>query len=294
LASSNSLEGYELLKDVMQSSHDYDNGTLNYSVSVTDNEEELFAFSGEAQGDKTTEEFYVEGIISDGIITKSFEASGNESLVYFRDVENGLIYEIEPDNFNDAEEDYRGRGHDRNDFKDGDYGMTASEERILDALVGDMKNQVTLTELDDGMKEIGLSLSEEDIPLLVNLLVAAAAEHKDDSNEKEMNQADLDAAIALFPFLDGFDCDQEDMPKLVDQVGIVSVDMTIVVDSENEVQGFDFALSIEGKDENDQYHLLTIAASLAGTDMGTTNVDSVEVGTDVIEINESDFDRFNH
>lgn len=286
LAAGNHLEGYELLKDVMAKDHEYEAGSMTYDFTVTDNGDVLFEIAGDATVD-SNENALITGIVGDGNITKAFEASVVEDMAIFHDVENNLYYEIDQEAFED--EDYEGRNgrHDKYDREDYDHEpMSENEERLLDALVGDMKNKVVLKTLDNGDRAIELALEEDDIPMVVNLMLSIAAE-EEVRDEDHTGLEEMTELKALFPFFEGFDLDEDGHDFIKSDVKVLGFTLSVILDENDEAKGFSTSLVVEGRDEEGAYHVLEVAGSVSVTSTEDITVGPLTVDGELIVIDET-------
>lgn len=282
LAMPNSITGYEVLKDVMRNHQEYDNGTVHYSVTVKDNDEVLFATEGVMQGDMELEEVYMSGELSDGDVTKAFEVSGNEDMMYFKDVDESTIYAFEPKNFSDYEDHNHGKFDDEYDHE----GFGGASEQLFDFIMGDLKNQVSIQSVADGNRKLSLALREDDIPLPINLLVAIAAEEGD----QEESCDDLDAYAEIFPFINDFDMDCKDKPDLVEDVKIHAFELSMLINEYDQVLGSEFTLVIEGVDETGEYHEIEVSVKIDVTDKGTTEIGQMDMTGEIIDVDEAELE----
>lgn len=291
LATGNHLEGYELLKDVMAKDYDHDAGSMTYDFRVTDNGDVLFEVAGDATID-SNENALITGIVGDGNITKAFEATTVDDTAIFHDVENNLYYEIDESAFED--EDYEGRHGRRGDFDKDDYDsepMSENEERLLDALVGDMKNKVVLKALDNGDRAIELALEEDDIPMVVNLMLSIAAEEDEDSYDHS-GVEEMAELKALFPFFEGFDLDEDGHDFIKSDVKVLGFTLSVILDENDEAKGFSSSLVVEGRDEEGNYHVLEVAGSVTVTSTEDVTVEPLTIDGELILIDETTKDQY--
>jgi hypothetical protein len=117
-----------------------------------------------------------------------------------------------------------------NPFKD---PKVEDMERIADALVGSLKDQVVVAEKPDGSKELSGSLSEVQIPPLVN-------------------------AVSSFLFKQRFGSNSQEMPQLTQDIFVKTVKGKAVVNKDGVMESIIANAVLSGKDEKDQVHELTV------------------------------------
>ena len=120
-------------------------------------------------------------------------------------------------------------------------------EKIVDAVVGNLKDSVVVTENPDGGKVFSGSLNEVQIPSLVN-------------------------AVASLTLKQSFNGQQENAPHLTKDVFIKSIEGTAEVDKDGVLESILGSAILSGKDENGAEHDLTLDVLGKLTDINSTTV----------------------
>jgi hypothetical protein len=131
----------------------------------------------------------------------------------------------------------------------------ADIERIIDALIGNLKDYVIVSQNADGSKVLSGSLSEAQIPALVN-------------------------AVTSFQFKNSFGgyraarlgVENNMMPVLVEDIFVKEVKGKMTVDKDGLIQSFLGTGVLQGKDEKGKEHNVTFELLGKITDVNTTSV----------------------
>ena len=108
-------------------------------------------------------------------------------------------------------------------------------ERILDALVGNLKDAVVVTQNSDGSKELSGSLNESQIPALVNAVVSFQSKSVFNTNPNEESY----------------------MPKITNDIFVKDVMGKMTVGKDGVIRSVLGTGTISGKDENGKEHKVT-------------------------------------
>lgn len=153
--------------------------------------------------------------------------------------------------------------------------MTPQQEALLDFIVGDLKDNFSMTTLKDGNKVISFNAKEEDIPVPVRLLISAAAStHQPKENKMDKFQMPLKKNIPLF---DGMEEAHKVMPKLKEDVKILEINVDLTVDNNDQIIGNAFVFKVEGKDAEGVNHEVTVKGVIDIEDVNQTTVDTIDV-----------------
>ncbi len=252
LASTPNTAGYEAFKEVLKANHSaapIDSATLNGSFAITADGESILTANGTTKVRGTDDMHRVSSdfdITLAGVQRSASVYAGDENSIYIVDRTNDLHYQvINLDDKNDDAE--REREWERGNGQP----MTQAEEALLDYMVGDLKNEFSVTHHADGSKTIAVDVSKEEIPLPLRLLMdAASAEDRSEEQVPEPEAAEWER-LKQFPFFQGLDelNLEERLPELKDDVAIERVYLQLTVDRNNALQRVEGELEVAGKDE---------------------------------------------
>lgn len=120
-------------------------------------------------------------------------------------------------------------------------------ERIVDALVGGLQEHVIVKENPDGTKELSGSLSEMQIPTLIN-------------------------AVSSFLIKQTFDHNDPNYPRLTKDIAITKVEGTALINSEGALESILGTVLITGKTAQGEVHELTLELLGEVSDINSTVV----------------------
>ncbi|WP_253200614.1 hypothetical protein [Clostridium sp. CF012] len=157
-----------------------------------------------------------------------------------------------------------------NPFKEKEAG---DMEKIVDALVGNLKDAVVVTENSDGTKTLSGSLSEAQIPALINAVVS------------------LQSKSQL-----GYRTDNESSrPQLTKDVFVKEVKGNMVTTKEGLIQSVLGSGIISGKDEKGTEHKLTFELLAKVTSLNSTKVNKPDLSGKKVEKNiEQDYSKLSN
>jgi len=254
--------GYDTLKAVFRDSKKIENATFTVSGSVSDNSREVIKINSTFKADEKEHLYSGVVTINSDKVNKSYTLYGSKDQVVFKDVASDIYNKLE---CNNEFEGNRHQGREHNNI-DENPQLNAIGEKILDTLVGDIKKQVTLKEIDNGHKQIGINLDKDEVPSLVNLLLAL----KNDNSCEADKQNNMHEILGINP-------DDCTMPKLVNDIKAETVDVKITADKDNTIKGLDLEFEISGKDESNLVHEQEMKLSMSVSDVGSTKVNTVNL-----------------
>lgn len=226
-----SKSGYEQLKDgfkiaAEKASHEYENYTIELNAVIKDNGKVLEANSSIEKHDRVKN-------ASEQIST--MERYNGETNTYY--------------SYNDAKTTIRS-GMDGNKVYVGEYpegrevqlfnnpfeeDEAEDVERIIDAVVGSLKDHVIVTENPDGTKDLNGSLSEMQIPTLVNAVSSFAL-------KQEFHNTNVDNG----------------RPNLSKNIAVHDVTGSASLNKEGALESILALVTVKGTDANGQEHEITI------------------------------------
>jgi len=284
-------DGYTALKEVMKDSQKIEVATsasFNGSFQVTDNGKTVSLLTGKVNVNRPDKE-------SSGNVQIDQKGKKQELSFYQKDDEvflfdntNGKYYKVENVEKDNNRQSYY---YNREEYP-GDREMDATQEALLDLIVGDLKSQFELSKNGDGSRTITLDLDENEIPTACNLLLAAVAGNDDQAcrqNESQMGDKEKQLLIEKLPFMKDFmEADKEKLPVLKQNVKINAFLIKLDVDSENQLKSIETKLSISGSDANGTYHEISFQGAITISDINNTKVEKFELNGKDIEVINAD------
>ncbi|WP_019912062.1 hypothetical protein [Paenibacillus sp. HW567] len=161
--------------------------------------------------------------------------------------------------------------------KDGKW-FSSQEETVIDALIGNLKNEITSTAGSDGSKDISLQLDSAQIPAVVQALAPVAFKHLADQSKWEHSTDSGNAAKPTDPeelFRQNL-LSAKDI-ALTDGVQIQNISLHAVVSPANEIQRQQFAITFTGQDAKGASHTLTASLDVQLSAINGTTPDSIDL-----------------
>ncbi|SHI36559.1 hypothetical protein [Desulfosporosinus lacus] len=248
LADIASKSGYDELKGAIkltteQASEKFDSFTLDYSMALKDNGKTLESSNETLKVDRTKDasENISSGLSANG--DKRSSQSYSDKTTMIRVSESDPTYYVTEFTKERKDEAFN------NPFKEEE---AADIEKIVDAVVGSLKDHVVVTENPDGSKAITGSLTEVQIPSLVNAV--ASFQLKQEFNNQNNNQ------------------NNSKMPRLTKDVFVKEVKGSAKVNADGVMESILGTAVLSGKDEQGTVHEISLEALVKVMDINTTTV----------------------
>lgn len=149
----------------------------------------------------------------------------------------------------------------------------ADVERIADALVGNLKDSVIVTQNPDGSKELSGSLSEAQIPALVNAVVSLQSKNEFGNRPNNENN----------------------MPKITKDIFVKEVKGKMVTNKDGLIQSVLGTGILSGKDESGKEHNITFELLVKITGVNSTTVKKPDLSGKKVEKSiERDYDKLSN
>ncbi|RJE86355.1 hypothetical protein D3P07_20030 [Paenibacillus sp. 1011MAR3C5] len=288
-AYSPNTEGYDAFKAVLKANHTsgaaIESATVNGNFSVTVDGKTVLKADGSAKMGEAGSGQNVSGDLDFtlmGIERNASLYSNGDDKVYLVDRTHDLHYQVI--NLNDEHTGEYRDWSDEEDFQD--RPMNKAEEALLDFMVGDLKDNFSVSNQADGSKTITVDISKEDIPLPLRLLMDAA------SAEDRIRHAHTPEAHAewgqlkqlpFFQGLEGIDLEAQ-LPELTEDIAIEHVRLQMTVDANNEVQAVQGELEVSGKDEAGVSHRVKMEGAGDFSGINATTPDAYDPAGKSVEM----------
>lgn len=261
IASSN---GYEQVKDALKISAEdcsskFDNYTISTSFAIKDGEniisqdDEIIKYDNVKYQQETTGS----NIRGDLKTETYFYRDKNEVINYYSD--QGVYYQT------NYPIEIKEEMLFRNPFKE---SGVSDIEKIVDALVGNLKDYAVVDQKPDGSKEISGSISEAQIPAIVNAVVSYGVKNM---------------------FANEYSGQPSKFPKITDDIYVKEIKANAIVDKDGIIQNAIGTGIISGKDKQGNVHELNFELLGKLTDINTTTVNKPDLtGKNVETITQSE------
>lgn len=251
-ANASSMTGYESYKSAIKETKNLKNETVALKISVTDTGKELVNVDSNIKINLATSAMSQATTVKSTTGSQTFSNynQAGKSVSKSSDSEVYNVRENSHNNFNKKAENMNPE-------------IAKSVETVVDTLVGNMKNNVTVTNNGDGAKTVAIKLNENEIVPLVNAVTSMAMTKGND--EPMMNEK---AGKMNFKNL---------VPQLISDIKVTSVDVTGDINKDNTIKDQTAKIMIRGKDAQGKLHEITINATLNLTNINSTTPDTVDL-----------------
>ena len=265
LAEIASKSGYDQLKDSLK--YTAESATSKFSSYTMDMSFNLKANGNVISSEKTLTKYDASNQATE--TTTSRVDGKNKSDYYYYSDKNGrisknaeeAIYYVtdftSPKEFNSTTNPFKEKG-------------AEDIEIIADILVGNLKDAVIVTEKSDGSKELSGSISESQIPALIN--AAVSFQCKNEFSYRPNN----DSLI----------------PRITKDIFVKEITGKMIVDKDGLIQSINGTGALYGKDENGKEHTVTFELSGKLYNVNSTTVNKPDLSGKKVEKNvEKEFDK---
>jgi hypothetical protein len=251
--------GYDAYKAAIKSTLSAQSLTENVNVTVEDNGSQLLSVKSAAKTDKANRTASADVAIQGG--------SAGGSVQLYRQDGQQIVKTSDSDVYNVyGKAGRKDRGH----KEKADEAWNTEMENVADALVGNLKNYVTLNTQADGTKQIGLQLNGSQIPSVAKALSSIFIKQAVNNNEHANK-------IQNSPFGTELQQVRASLPKLTQDIQIQEADLNATVDSQNRITDQKVKVMLSGKDDQGTNHQVVISADIALSGFNSTTPDKVDL-----------------
>lgn len=263
--------GYDTLKSAVKNFRHVENGTLNITGTMYDNNELIAKVESTLKGDH-------DGQSMSGTLTMECEKI-DKSFVMYASGQGVVIKDEDSDVYNLVKPDKKHRKMHRKFEKDENLQMEKFHDMLIDTLVGDLKHQVEEKDLGNGDKQLSISLNDNEIPSIINVLLSI--KHQEDE------ELDKSKRIHEILGIQEFKCPK---PELVSDIKAKKIEFIFVVDKNDIVKKIDAEFGVEGRDIQGETHDLKLDLSVQISDVNNTVPETIDLeGKNVREIDHKEF-----
>jgi hypothetical protein len=242
-----SKEGYDQFKDAIKSTtariiKDYDSYTGEVAISVKDNDAVLMSNTSVSKVDSANGK-------RETVSTEEYGKGKKKSYYSYEDTTCTISKNSDQSTYYLFEyQTEREVGITHNPFDDEEV---EDVEKILDALIGSLKNHVIVEENNDGTKEFSGTISDTQIPALINAITSFYFKQ-----------------VVSGPEFD----DNVSIPYLKDDVFIDSISGSASVNKDGVIDNLFASFILSGRDEDGIEHELTFEAVMKIYNINSTTV----------------------
>ncbi|HEY8888969.1 MAG TPA: hypothetical protein VIM70_01750 [Clostridium sp.] len=246
------MSGYSAYKEAVKNTANLKNETANLGLSVIDNGSNLVDVTTNFKTNSATNAMSQATTVKSSKGTESFTTS-NQAGKSISKSSTSEVYNVRENNNKNLNK----KAENMNPQ------VVKSMETVADILVGNMKNNVTVTPNTDGTKKIDVNLSQNQIIPLVNAvtsMVLTVGKNAPMHNEKAGN---IDVKSML--------------PQLVDGITVKSVNVTGDINKNNIISNQVAKIVVSGLDANKVAHEVIINVTLNLSNINSTTPDTIDL-----------------
>lgn len=257
--------GYNAYKSAIKNTVAVDNVTEKVNVSVEDNGKVLLQVNSTMKSGKEDQMGSAQFTLQSGKTEQSIQIFSQDDKKIIKSSNSDVYQIIETDSA-----DLEKFNKHRDGMEQHDPAFAKEAENVIDTLVGNLKNYVTLKE-DGAAKEIALHLEGSQIPAIVNtvgsLLIREGG--RDHGEGIEHNPADT--------FGVNVQSIKDSLPKLAEDIKIETVSLDADVNAHNLITNHTAEIRISGKDIQGIDHQVVIKLSVDSSNFNNTTPDTVDL-----------------
>jgi hypothetical protein len=242
-AAMSSASGYSVYKDAIKATRGLDSVALSGGISLKDNGVSLINVTGKVKADLVNETESGSATIDNSGKQQSVEVYRQNNQTITKSSASDVYYQEQE------------RADKNKNEKPESKQIPQEVENIIDSLVGNLQNSVTLDNNTDGTKEITLSLSNAQLPPVVNAVGSLLIKNALDEKEANKKRDEL-TGIDFKPTL----------PALTQNIRIDQIDIKAGINAANFIQHQEATITVSGKDAAGATHqvILQLNADLTG------------------------------
>jgi hypothetical protein len=167
------------------------------------------------------------------------------------------------------------KGHDKGNHT-ADPEVISEVENVVDALVGNLKNYVTMDDAAGNGKEIHFKLSGSQISPIVNTVGSLVIKHgtmaKDEPMPTKANTLGIDLATL-----------RNSLPQLASDISMDEVEVNASVDGDDHITSQSAQIHLSGKDEQGAEHDVVLRIDMTLSSLNSTTPDTVDLSGKQVE-----------
>lgn len=254
--------GYDAYKTAIKTTLSAQSLTEQAAVTVVDNGTTLLSVDSTSKTDKANK------TASAGIKVQG--GSVNEDVSVYRQDGQQIVKTSASDVYNvfGNGNDKKGSMHQEH-FDNADGAMRTEMENVVDALVGNLKNYVSMNAQSDGSKSIGFQLAGSQIPTAANAIGSFLI--------KQAVSGEHAGKLPNEPFGTELQQVRNSLPKLTQDVKVTEVGLNAVVDGQNRITKQTVKVALSGKDAQGALHEVVVNADIGLSAFDSTTPDKVDL-----------------
>jgi hypothetical protein len=256
-----STSGYSTYKDAIKATRTLDSVALNGTLSLKDNGTALVNVTGNAKVNLANKTESGSAAIDSNGVKQTLEVYRQNNQTITKSSAADVYYEEQ------------GRAEKNKSAKPETKQIPQEVENIIDSLVGNLQNNVNLNTLADGTKEVTVSLSNAQLPPVVNAVGSLVIKNALDGKEAQKEQSKIP----------GIDL-KSLVPALTQNVKIEQIDVKADINAANFIQHQEATITVSGKDANGVDHQVVLQLNADLNGFNTTTPDTIDLAGKNVQV----------
>jgi hypothetical protein len=249
-ANASQLSGYESYKASVKDTKALKNETANLKVSVYDNGSDVIDMTTNAKVNLASNAM--------SQVTTIKSSTGNQTFSNYKQDGKNISKSSSSDAYNVREN----KNINKKD-KVENPEIAKSVETVVDTLIGNMKNNVSVVDNNDSTKKVSINLSENDVTPLVNALASMAIIKSGDEPMHNGKAGEVNLTNVL--------------PQLQSNIKIKTVEVTGDINKNDILDNQVAKVVLTGTDAQGKTHEITINATLDLSNINSTTPDTIDL-----------------
>ncbi|MZQ83826.1 hypothetical protein GQF01_17075 [Paenibacillus sp. 5J-6] len=274
--------GYETFKSAVKQTATVHNVTRQVNVTLQDNGAQLLNVKSTIKSSGENHAGSAEVTVNNGTAEQTIHFYNQEGKQIIKTGDSDVYKVLEGKGMGGKFKDYEGTGHTP------DPQVVSEVENVVDALVGNLKNYVTMDEAPGNVKEIHFKLSGSQISPVVNTIGSLAIKH----GAMENNQRPMPSKADTL----GIDVTtlKNSLPQLTSDIKMDEVEVNASVDSDNHITNQTAQIHISGKDAQGTAHNVVLSVDMTLSSLNSTTPDTVDLTGKQLETVKIDPEKTHH
>ncbi|WP_028552664.1 hypothetical protein [Paenibacillus sp. UNC451MF] len=259
-----STSGYDTYKAAFKNTKTIQNVSVQAQSVLQDNGNELTSANG-------TFKLSPQNHLASGSVT--VKGSGAEQSLLFYKQADGTVVKPSGTDVYYVRQEGKEKNWNTNKIQDHEV-MSQQVETVIDALVGNLKDYVTVDNKADGTKQVAVELTNSQIPAVVNAIAPIAIKQAT-SGHKWGKENKSDTPTKPIPF------DEHtlnaNVPQLTQDIKIDKVAIKADINADNYIEHQQADVTVSGKDASGTAHVLTLHLNADLSNYNNTTPDTVDL-----------------
>ncbi|MBP1965097.1 hypothetical protein [Paenibacillus aceris] len=257
--------GYETFKSAVKQTAAVHNVTRQVNVTLQDNGAQLLNVKSTIKSNGENHAGSAEVTVKSGADEQTIHFYNQDGKQIIKTADSDVYKVLEDSGMGGKFKEREGAAHTP------DPQVVSEVENVVDALVGNLKNYVTMDEAAGNVKEIHFKLSGSQISPVVNTIGSLAIKH----GTLEKSHSPLPSKADTF----GVDVTtlKNSLPQLTSDIKMDEVEVNASVDSDNHITNQTAQIHISGKDAQGTAHDVVLSVDMTLSSLNSTTPDTVDL-----------------